>query len=619
MNSLTPKTNPELDRSFSPAGVLKCLMAAALIAGLGLSDSLKAQVVSDNFDDGNDAGWAPYEGAPGTREISFPSDPQGGFFYRILNKSGTDANGLFTRGGSYRADVNHVGDDWFSAVDIVNWNDAGMVDVAFNSIAAKLAAVGPAQTTGYVFGYLSGGPNSPMGLLGIIEFQQEAQNTSTPDLYTGGAALTGKLSPTGGIRLVFRGGAGGLLIGDLYDRTDLLEPLAHIEARDDLQGSVHPNGFVGIVGVNAAEVEVWGESDGTFDNFYASDQNNNFKGFVGTPQVVNLVPAPQRLFYPIPGSNPIQFTASTFAATNTIATNTLQLFLNGSDVTSQLTFTEVATIPLTTPKTNFTVTYTGGLTSNTIYNGKIVVLNPADRGTTNNWVFDTFGTTGTVNIEAEDYNYTSGQFQENHPVSGLDPDGVIVNGGGLGYFDQIGTPGIDYEDLSLQAIGQGINIVQRNQYRSMDFPGTVQGRMSRSGDVRNQYVTNNVGEYVVAYLTAGDWMNYTRTFPNNNYNVYLRASSVKAEAVRFDEVTSYRTLSNQTTAIRGEFLVPKTGGSSRFRYVPLTDAAGNVQTLTLGGVQTFRLTDLESSQQNALEVSELALNNWFSAVFGGAS
>ena len=85
-------------------------------------------------------------------------------------------------------------------------------------------------------------------------------------------------------------------------------------------------------------------------------------------------------------------------------------------------------------------------------------------------------------------------------------------------------------------------------------------------------------------------MNYTRTFPTNNYNVYLRASSQARQDVRLDEITSDRTLSNQTAAMRGQFLVPNTESTTRFRYVPLTDAAGNLQTLHLGGANTLRLT-----------------------------
>jgi len=75
------------------------------------------------------------------------------------------------------------------------------------------------------------------------------------------------------------------------------------------------------------------------------------------------------------------------------------------------------------------VRYTGVLASNTIYHGKITVLDMTGKGTTNNWYFDTFTSfdptvpanpSGFVLIEAEDYNYNGGQFQDYPPVSGTD-------------------------------------------------------------------------------------------------------------------------------------------------------------------------------------------------------
>src|SRR5439155_8289564 len=98
------------------------------------------------------------------------------------------------------------------------------------------------------------------------------------------------------------------------------------------------------------------------------------------------------------------------------------------------------------------------------------------------------------------------------------------------------------------------------------------------------------------------------TFPSGHYHVYLRASSQKAQAVRLDEVTSGSSNYVQTLAIRGEFLVPNTSGSTRFRYVPLSDGAGNLLTLNLAGLKTLRLTELDSSQLNPVEVGDLQMN-----------
>ncbi|PYJ05165.1 MAG: hypothetical protein DME25_08890, partial [Verrucomicrobia bacterium] len=54
--------------------------------------------------------------------------------------------------------------------------------------------------------------------------------------------------------------------------------------------------------------------------------------------------------------------------------------------------------------------------------------------------------------------------------------------------------------------------------------------------------------------------------------------------------------------------MPNTGGSTRYRYTPLTDGAGNQLTLNLSGVRTLRLTELESLQFNSLEVGDLQMN-----------
>ena len=586
--------------------ILGSALAIALIA---LAGPLRGQVVSDNFDSGGPdtaSGWTPYEGSPGTREVRYEHDPAGGYHYRLINHAPKDESGIFSRGGSIRNDATYTS-SFFLAADVNAWDDKAMIGLAGTFLMAKAQTPGSLTTFGYLTAYLSGGPRAPQGLLGFIEFQSELQATY-PDEYTGGFVLTTKLDSSKGYRYVFKSGPGtlgGLLIAEMYDLNDLLEPIARGVARDDLNNASHPQGASGIgnLNVGARDTVDWtGTADTTFDNFYASPNSNNFVGFVGTAQVANLVPGPQTLFYPIPASHPITFNATTFNV-NQIDTNNVKLFLNGTDVSSQLTFTEVRDVLLGSPSTNFLVQYNGPLSGNTIYNGKIIVLDKSGKGTTNTWVFDTFTTSGIITVEAEDYNYNSGQFQDNPAVSGLDPDGNQVNPG-LGYYNQTGTEEVDYHDNHHDSI----NITERNQYRNSDFAGTVQARMERTYGVRSQYAVTNVGEYFVTGLGAGEWMNYTRTFPSNNYYVYLRASAQKAQAVRLDEVTSDRSQSNQTTVLRGQFLVPNTLSSSRFRYVPLTDAAGNIQTVNLSGVKTHRLTVLEASQKNTIGAGDIQLN-----------
>src|SRR2546427_2950031 len=52
------------------------------------------------------------------------------------------------------------------------------------------------------------------------------------------------------------------------------------------------------------------------------------------------------------------------------------------------------------------------------------------------------------------------------------------------------------------------------------------------------------------YFDPGDWLNYTRTFPSNNYKVYLRVASQNRQDVRFDEVTSGSTSTTDRKSTR---------------------------------------------------------------------
>jgi len=97
-------------------------------------------------------------------------------------------------------------------------------------------------------------------------------------------------------------------------------------------------------------------------------------------------------------------------------------------------------------------------------------------------------------------------------------------------------------------------------------------------------------DYQVQHTEGGEWLNYTRNFTSGRYNVYLRLSSYSTQDVLFDEVTSDRTVTNQTTVNLGKFAVSNTGHISYYRYFPLVDDLGNPIALNWGGEKSFRLT-----------------------------
>src|SRR6185369_9878785 len=251
---------------------------------------------------------------------------------------------------------------------------------------------------------------------------------------------------------------------------------------------------------------------------------------------------------------------------------------------------------------NLSVTF-NGLTSNTVYDARIVMADFASRVSTNEFTFDTFDegfldSPGVKVIEAEDYNYDSGQFQDNPLPSGLDSTGGQVNGGGVGYFDLAGAAGVDYFDRS-SSPGSGT----APEYRTQDFVGTQAGTAAEvqpgpvlNDTIRQKYATNNLPEYEVRRTEGGEWMNYTRVFSNASYNVYLRAACRAAQPVSLDRVT----------AALGLFNVPNTAMLINYRYVPLTHANGILTTVNLSGTNTLRLT-LGGAQTNTTQYT-MALN-----------
>lgn len=278
------------------------------------------------------------------------------------------------------------------------------------------------------------------------------------------------------------------------------------------------------------------------------------------PQILNLSPTPNTVFHP--ASSGVSFNA-TATANNSVPPENIKLLLNERDVSASLTITGTAQ--------NRSVTY-AGLEANAFYTGQVVVADQQGRASTNKLTFDTFSPASTVVIEAEDYNHSAGQFQDN-PLPGA-------------YQDLFGLVDADYSDTTL-APGAAADHI----YRTGDNVSTRNSLDYR----RPAYVTADRQEVHVALIQSGEWLNYTRTFPNDRWNVYLRSSGPAAARIRLDQVTSDRTQPNQTTAPLGTFEIAGTGNDGAFAYTPLTDAGGNPVAVNLSGVQTIRLTAVSAS------------------------
>src|ERR1041385_1014182 len=171
---------------------------------------------SDNFDSGNDAAWVHLDlssvgQAPST--YSFPPDSSGGRAYRLF----APAPSVTTWGNalaiSYRTNVSS---DFEVSVDMVAWDNT--LYQSFG-LLARMTGMTLAQFSCYAFNY-SGYAGGEFQINRVI-------NGAVTTL----AVAPISLVPTHRYRL--RGvGVGTLLMGEIYDLSDLTKPLATVVAND---------------------------------------------------------------------------------------------------------------------------------------------------------------------------------------------------------------------------------------------------------------------------------------------------------------------------------------------------------------------------------------------------
>lgn len=551
------------------------MLVAALHTGFGQTE---------NFNDGNDDGWihfAPLEafGFPST--FSFPEDGLGGKAYRIQSSAPTIALFGPARAGSR---VSTAYSDFTAAVDLVDWDNSLDQSIGF---LFRTENLGIGSTIGYSMNYntqqISGGP-------GQIQF-----NIVTAEVPSGAIRFADlSLDPERDYRFVLNA-QGKQLTGRVYDLLDLTSPLVTFS----VENSVYAQGEAGIFNFYAGMATVdpaAGRTDSTFDNYTAAADPVSVpepatpRGIPNWPQPIELTPLNRTTFHP--AELGIQFTATTLSD-ETVLPENVSVFLNGRDMSNSVNFADT--------DSGFAV-HVGSLSPNTVYDAAILLENATGIRSTTEWTFDTFSedfleTDDVKVIEAEDYNFGSGQFINEPLPSGRSTDSTKVNAGS-GYLDRIGEPGVDYFDHS-EEDGSG----ETPAYRFLDFVGTQAGSSeigaidtfggldSPINDViRQRLAILNLPEYQVRGTEGGEWLNYTQEFTEHAYNVFLRVAARASQQVFLDEVTSDPSIPNQTTSRLGVFEVPNLGMITNYRFVPLTDENGERLTLKLSGTTTLRLT-----------------------------
>jgi len=293
---------------------------------------------------------------------------------------------------------------------------------------------------------------------------------------------------------------------------------------------------------------------------------------VAAPPVVGNTPAVISQVQPAVGANFLPAAASvSFQVTDDkalIDTN-IAVVLNGT------AYTTANGLVLTGTGTNRTASFSG-LAANANYVGSVQVVDSDGATTTSPLLFDTFLASDVV-IELEDYNFNGGQFI-NNPVPIAEGTGPT----GTSYADQTGVETVDYADT-------------RTDFANTPYRPNDTIKMQHSLDnVRAKFTAAggtaaNVFDYDVDSILAGQWLNYTRTFPAGSYTAYLREALANMQNAEVDLqlVTSDATSPNQSTQNLGAFLGTLTG--FQYRNFPLTDGFGNPVVLKLSGTQTLRL------------------------------
>ncbi len=536
---------------------------------------------SDDFNDGNDAGWVrfnPLSVVGTTPTYSFPNDSFGGRAYRIQSPAPPVPNAGPARAFTYRTNVYS---QLNAAVDIATFDNT--LNQAFG-ILFRAENIGLGKTTGYVLNYdpqqASGGRGQIQ--INIVTGEQDAGTI-------GSANLT--LDPGRHYRFVLSGN-GNDFFARVYDLNDLTLPISSFQASDPL----YPQGITGLFNFyrgGAVTDPSAGRADSTFDNYDAATLAPPATApgirhpIPDYPQVIERTPVSRANFFA--ASNGLTFRVATYSGPP-IDTNATRLFLNGASI-------PVALQPVS-GNTNVLQGSYAGLLPNNVYDGKIIVADTSGRVSTNEWTFDTFSeaflqSSSVKVIEAEDYNYAGGSFQNNPPPSGIDTNGTPINGGGVGYYDLAGVPDVDYFDRASNP-GGGTAL-----YRTTDFVGTQNGSSETAANsvadpvvndtTRAQYGARGLTEYQVTRTEGGEWLNYTRVFSNGSYRVYLRVAARAAQDVYLERVDSDPGQTNQITTLLGTFHVPNTGMTINYRFVPLVDTNGNPVQISLQGTNTVRL------------------------------
>ena len=265
-----------------------------------------------------------------------------------------------------------------------------------------------------------------------------------------------------------------------------------------------------------------------------------------------------------------------FQQTNTF-TCTVDSTNGVTTIIAQVTGTPLSGSPFQqnlTPSSGLTITGSStsenvsfALTTDTVYSVTLLMTDGAGNNSSTNIIFDTINP-NYYTFEAEDYDYSGGQFFDNPQTN-----------------DYYGDPGEANIDAYCASGPVNANSYQRGV--GPDFSTDLGDlNIEGNGDVKRlEYLntTNPISgtayqDYDVGFTAGGQWANYTRHYPAGIYNIYVRAAdggNASSDAGTFSLVTSGYGTTSQTLSQIGHFNVPATGNWQKYTWCPLLNAAGS--------------------------------------------
>jgi hypothetical protein len=245
----------------------------------------------------------------------------------------------------------------------------------------------------------------------------------------------------------------------------------------------------------------------------------------------------------------------------TINNSGIQLVVNGVDVSGSLAISGSAS--------NKNVAYYG-LLSNLTYTASITVTDAFSFTASASTYFETtwVGIEPVAYLwEAEDFDFTNGMYINN-------PELCATNGNPNCYFGKVGVEGVDEHNL---------NAGGSHLYRPDDAMATaVSGDYQR----KNLFVAGRL-DYRIDPFNFGEWVNYTRDWPNStNWIVGRLATEVGFAGT----LTLSRVNPDTTTTDLGTFTITSGRGWSTFDNVYLKDTNGFLANVVLNGKATLRVT-----------------------------